>query len=201
MGGHEALVAERKRALLTGLTGTVLEIGPGCGGNLRYLESATRWIGVDPNPWFAPHVQAAPRSPSGAPASVHFVGGSGESLPLAGESVDAVLSTLVLCSVEDPTRVLTELSRILRPGGPLVLVEHVGAPPGSWLRLFQGALTPLWSRLTDGCHLDRDLEPALERAGFPPGGLEALSLPLPLVGPHRAGVVYKPGPQGPPRVG
>src|SRR5262245_56673007 len=97
---YEALVADEKRALLSPLRGTVLEIGPGGGNNLPFLAGAGRddvhWIGVEPNPFF--HVRLRARAAQlGVDADVRL--GTAEALPAADRSVDAVVSSLVLCSV------------------------------------------------------------------------------------------------------
>jgi ubiquinone/menaquinone biosynthesis C-methylase UbiE len=91
---------------------------------------------------------------------------TGEPLPVADESVDAVISTLVLCCVNSQHRALQEVLRVLKPGGRLLFIEHVAAPRGSWLRRMQNLLTPLWKQLGDGCHPNRETGVEVEGAGF-----------------------------------
>src|SRR4029079_8929332 len=143
---YDAMVAEEKRTLLAPLSGTVLEIGPGGGGNLAFLRPYMRWIGIEPNPFFHDRLRAR-GEPLGIDVKVRA--SSAEALPVPDQSVDAVISTLVLCSVHDPSAALREDTRVLRPGGRFVFVEHVAAPHGTGLRFAQRALRPMWRALSD----------------------------------------------------
>jgi SAM-dependent methyltransferase len=182
---HEPLVAERKRALLGELRGRVVEIGPGTGVNLAYLPPGMHWTGIEPNAYLRAMLlrEAARR---GVDAEV--LPGTAERLPLPDGSADTVVSTLVLCSVADVERVLAEIRRVLRPGGRFVFVEHVAAPPGTFMRRAQELATPLWSALADGCHPARDTAEAIERAGFASLEYERFSVPAALSSPHVAGI-------------
>ena len=127
----------------------------------------------------------------GVAGNIEYAQANAEALPFPDESVETVLSTLVLCSVGGLDLALREIHRILKPGGRFIFLEHVGAPPGSWLRRFQRWVKPVWSTVGDGCEPDRDTEENLLRAGFREVRLERFSLPIPLVSPHIAGVARK----------
>ena len=186
--GYERMVAERKRALLAGLKGDILEIGPGAGPNLGYYPKECRWIGVEPNPFMHPYLrQAAERA--GLKIEIRTL--LAEKLPSADRSIDAVVSTLVLCSVRDPEMVLGEVLRVLKPGGRFVFLEHVAAPEGTRLRKLQRFLRPVWKRVADGCHPDRETGPAIERAGFSDVHYENFHLPLGPVGTQICGYAVK----------
>jgi SAM-dependent methyltransferase len=181
---HERLVDGRKTDLLGALHGTVLEIGPGGGPNFAYYPSTIHWIGVEPNPYLHPVLdQSAARH--GIAAELRP--GQAESLPVADASVDAVVSTLVLCSVHDPERVLREIRRVLRPGGRFVFIEHVAAPAGSGLRRFQNLITPAWHVVGDGCRPNRETWLTIAQAGFADHHIEHFDTPLPVIRPHIAG--------------
>ena len=182
---YDAMVAEEKRALLAPLSGTVLEIGPGAGGNLAFLRPYMRWIGIEPNPFFHDRLRARGERLG---IDVKVRAASAEALPVPDQSVDAVISTLVLCSVHDPAAALREIRRVLRPGGRFVFVEHVAAPHGTGLRCAQRALGPMWRVFSDGCHPDRDTGRLIEAAGFANVDLTPFTLPVPIMGPHIAGV-------------
>jgi SAM-dependent methyltransferase len=182
---YDALVAEEKRALLAPLEGTVLEIGPGGGNNLAFLRRGVHWIGVEPNPFFHDRLRARGERLG---IDVDVRAATAEALPAADQSVDAVVSSLVLCSVHDPEAALREIRRVLRPGGRFVFVEHVAAPHGTGLRRVQRALAPAWGAFSDGCHPDRDIGRLIEAAGFSDVTLHDFRLPVPVMGPHIAGV-------------
>lgn len=177
-----------KRELLGGLEGTVLELGPGTGANLAYYGSRVRLIGVEPNPHMHPYLrrEAAQR---GRPIEIRH--GRAERLDLADASVDAVVATLVLCSVDDPEAALAEVRRVLKPGGRFVFLEHVAAPPGTWRRRLQRAVQPVWTFLGEGCRPDRETWLAIGRAGFREVTAEHFELPVPIVWPHIAGWALK----------
>lgn len=182
---YDAMVAEEKSALLAPLSGTVLEIGPGGGNNLPFLRPYMRWIGIEPNPFFHDRLRARGER-LGIDVAVRAA--TAEALPVPDHSVDAVISTLVLCSVRDPTAALREVRRVLRPGGRFVFVEHVAAPHGTGLHIAQRAVRPVWRALSDGCHVDRETDHLIEEAGFATVDLHHFTVPVPIMGPHIAGV-------------
>ncbi len=182
------LYADRKRALFDGLAGTVVEIGAGAGPNAAYLPAGARWIAVEPNVHFHPHLRAA--------AAKHDLDldlrvGVAEALPVADGAADAVVSTLVLCSVDDVGAALAEVRRVLRPGGRFVFVEHVAAPRRTWRRRLQRLVRRPWGWLGDGCRPDQDTGRLIRAAGFSDVEIEAFRVPLGLASPHVAGVAMR----------
>jgi ubiquinone/menaquinone biosynthesis C-methylase UbiE len=190
-GFDRDLYGERKRALLGGLRGTVVEIGPGAGVNLPYFASDVRWIGVEPNVHFHGGLRRK-AARLGLDADVRA--GTAERLDLPDASADAVVSTLVLCSVDDLDAALAEVRRVLKPGGRLVFIEHVAAPPDSLLRRVQRGIRPLWGVIADGCRPDRETGRHIEAAGFTEVQIDRFdaAMPLPVVRPHIAGTAVKP---------
>jgi len=158
-----AILAERER-WVPRARGRVLEVGVGSGLNLAFYDAAkvTSVTGLDPS---APLLARAARRVPTAPVPVELVCGSAEQLPFEERTFDSAVLTYTLCSVADPVRALTELARVLRPGGELVFVEH-GLSPDAATRRWQRWLTPLWRRVGGGCHLDRDIAAILRAAGF-----------------------------------
>lgn len=186
--GYEAQVRVHKSALFSSLGGNVVEIGPGGGMNLGFFQPDVRWIGIEPNPFFHPHLYDVANRLG---RKIDVRAGSAERLPIADGYADAVVSSLVLCSVRDLDRSLKEIRRVLRPGGRFVFVEHVAAPSGTRLRLAQRILWPLWSAVGDGCHPGRDTADALQGAGFARLELQRFHVPIPVIGPHIAGTAWK----------
>lgn len=185
---HERLIAPRKRDLLGSLEGTVLEIGPGTGANLEYYSASARLLGIEPNPHMHQYLRRAMEC-RGRPMELRD--GTAERMDVSEGTVDAVVSTLVLCSVRDQRAALAEVLRVLKPGGRLVFVEHVAAPRGTWRRRVQRLVRPVWSALGEGCEPDRETWQAIERAGFSEVVCDHFRLPVPVVWPHIAGWAVK----------
>ena len=152
-----------RREVTAGLAGTVLEIGFGSGRNLLYYPaSVTHVYAVEPSPqaWHDAQAHVA-----AFPGVVELIGTEAADLALPDASCDHVVSTFTLCSVADERGTVTELARVLRPGGTLRLVEH-GLAPSPRVARWQWRLDGLEQRLAGGCHLTRDPVAALTRAGF-----------------------------------
>jgi SAM-dependent methyltransferase len=191
-GRYNRELGPLKRSLFADLEGTVLEIGPGTGPNLSFFPTGVRWIGLEPNPGMHPRLRdEADR----LGLEIELRSDDVQDIELPDASVDAVVSTLVLCSVGDLDATLAEIARVLRPGGCFVFLEHVAAEPGTWLRRTQGFVCPAWRALNDNCHPDRDTEQAIVRAGFVDLRCESLQgpLPIPIIKPHIVGSARKPG--------
>jgi len=185
----EAYLAPHKSRLFHGLSGVVLEIGPGSGTNLAYLDAhSAEWIGVEPNPFMHPYLAKTARDLG---IEIDIRDSIAEELPVRDASVDAVIATLVLCSVTNQVRVVSEVLRVLKPGGKFLFIEHVAAPPGTWLRRIQEWITPLWRRMADGCCPERETAHVIESAGFREVKIESFDAPLPVVKPHIAGAAVK----------
>ncbi len=144
--------------------GEVLEVGIGSGLNLPFYSSRVeRVYGVDPSVELE---RMALKRAEDAPVPVEFLRQSAEEpVPLADASIDTVVLTWTLCSIPNPQEALQQMRRVLRPDGRLLFVEHGRAPdPGTVA--WQDRLTPIWKRLTGGCHLNRKVDDLLTAAGF-----------------------------------
>jgi ubiquinone/menaquinone biosynthesis C-methylase UbiE len=155
------ILAPRRTSLLADLTGHVLDVGAGTGANLRYLRAAATVVAVEPD---AAMRRRLARRAADALVPIDVSDAAAESLPFPSDHFDAVLFTLVLCTVANPERALVEARRVLKPGGTLVVLEHVRGP--GRLADRQDRITPVWRRLTAGCHPNRDTGTAVQQAGF-----------------------------------
>jgi ubiquinone/menaquinone biosynthesis C-methylase UbiE len=153
--------ALRRRAVAD-LSGRVLELGAGTGLNFPFYQAATEVVAVEPDPDMRARAVGRARV---AHVPIRLVDAPAEQLPFADHSFDAAAITLVLCSVSDVTQSLAELRRVLHPGAPVHLVEHVRAPQAP-IAALQTALTPLQRRIAGNCHLDRRTADALRAADF-----------------------------------
>lgn len=146
-----------------GLSGRVVEIGFDSGLNVaHYPPEVSVVLAIEPAE--AARKLAAARVAAGRVAVEH-VGPDGQALPLDDNSCDAALSTFTLCTVPDPAQALSELLRVLRPGGRLHFLEH-GLAPGLSVARWQYRLDPWQRRLADGCHLTRDVPALVAGAGL-----------------------------------
>lgn len=156
-------VNERRRLTCAGLAGRVLEVGFGSGLNVPYYPAAvTSVLAVEPSD-VAWRLSQARRAAS--PAGIVRAGLDGHWLQLPSRSVDAALSTYTLCSLPQLAIALSEIRRVLRPGGALAFLEHGRAPDADVLA-WQQRLNPLQGRLAGGCQLDEPIDTALTDAGF-----------------------------------
>lgn len=168
-------LGEWRRELLSPLSGRVLEIGAGTGRNLDwYPPAVTELVLTEPDPHMRERLQARARA-AGIPLRV--IGARAEELPFRDGHFNVVVSTLVLCSVRQPTRVAAELRRVLGEDGHLVVIEHVVAATASSASRWQALIEPVWRRVAGNCHLTRDTAATLGRAGFDTSGLRDEKLP------------------------
>lgn len=177
-----------KEALFSSLSGCIVEIGPGTGVNLAHYPRGIRWVGIEPNPYMLPYLRSKAERLA-LPLEIREEEAPDLSLPTG--SADAVVTTLVLCTVTDVEGTLQEIRRILKPGGRYIFIEHVAAPKGTRTRRLQDLVCPVWSCLADGCKPNRELLQVLEKAGFSSLDYTSFHVPIPVAGPHIAGVAIR----------
>jgi ubiquinone/menaquinone biosynthesis C-methylase UbiE len=156
------LTAYRSR-VVPAAEGQVLEIGIGSGLNLPfYTRNVRQVIGLDPSQKLLSMARGNLRL---GLSPVEFIEGSAEAIPLETKIIDTVVMTWTLCSVPNAGRALREMSRVLKPTGRLLFVEH-GRAPDPNVQWWQDHMTPVWKRLGGGCHLNRAIKLLIEDAGF-----------------------------------
>lgn len=161
---EKAGAAEHREEMLAGLSGRVIEPGAGQGINFRhYPDTVTEVVAVEPEPLLREHARRA-AAQSHVPVTV--IDGHSTSLPVESASFDAVVASLMLCSVPDQVAALTEFRRVLRPGGELRFYEHVRSDSPGVARWQRRLDAWLWPRLAGGCHCSRDTAAAISAAGF-----------------------------------
>jgi ubiquinone/menaquinone biosynthesis C-methylase UbiE len=161
-GSEEACLLGWRKELLAGLHGDVIEVGAGTGANVvHYPERVKRLVLAEPDAHMRARLEKALHG-----RDVELCDAPAEALPFPDASFDAVVCTLVLCSVPDPAAVLREVVRVLRPGGTFVFLEHVAAEPGSSRRAWQGRIEPFWKHLAGNCHLTRPTGETMREVGL-----------------------------------
>lgn len=157
-------VMKRRSHVVPLAKGDVFELGCGGGINQQFynVEAVKSYAGIDPHDGLLDAARAEAEA-KGWPADIRQ--GIGEAIPFEDASFDTVVCTFTLCSVQDPDAVLSEMRRILRPGGEALFLEH-GRAPDPDVAKWQDRVEPVWKRLAGGCHLTRPISSAFSAAGF-----------------------------------
>jgi SAM-dependent methyltransferase len=179
------------RDMLSGLSGRVVEIGAGTGTNFAYYRSTVEeMVAFEPEPYLR---KLAVQAATEATVATTVLDAPAEQLPAEDESFDAAVASLVLCSVADPAKALTELFRVLRPGGELRFNEHVRSDDPRTARIQATADRIGWPRVSGGCHLGRDTQSLMTAAGFEIELLDRYSFRIPLLDPRSLTSSASPG--------
>jgi ubiquinone/menaquinone biosynthesis C-methylase UbiE len=180
----DPLFAEYRKAVLSQVSGDVLEIGFGTGLNLPYYpDCITKLTTIDANPGMNRLAQIRLQSSS---KQVDNNVLNGEKLPMTDNSFDSVVSTWTLCSITNVDQTFQEIHRVLKPGGKFFFVEH-GLSNEPKVQVWQNRLTPLQKVIADGCHFNRNIEQLVQKY-FPTLTLEKFYAPKI---PKIAGYMYK----------
>ena len=160
---EEQILSPHRTEILKNVSFPSLEIGAGTGANLPFysIETERKRVFLDYSPWMLRKLIQKDIKKIGVP-----ILGQAEKLPFRNESFSAVVITLALCSIRSPGDSLLEIKRVIQPDGFLFLIDHV-ASHKKWKRWIESTLTPIWSHLADGCHLDRESDITLKQDFFP----------------------------------
>jgi len=144
--------------------GTVLEIGIGSGLNLSLYNPSTvdKIIGIDPS---SEIIKMAKKKTKEISIPVELTNHSGEEIQLKNNSIDTIVMTYTLCTIEKPDKALREMKRVLKPKGRLLFCEH-GISPEVKIRTIQNLINPLWNCFSGGCQLNRNIPELIEQSGF-----------------------------------
>ena len=142
---------------------TIVELGPGVGANFPYYPAEAKVIGIEPNLYME---KALLKNADRHGVNFELMCLQAERLPFEDNSVDAIVATLVLCTVEDQKSVLEEIKRVLKPQGRFVCLEHICAPKKSFTYKLQQAVFHPWKYLFEGCHVNRHTDKAIQALGF-----------------------------------
>jgi ubiquinone/menaquinone biosynthesis C-methylase UbiE len=171
----EREIGSYRERLLACLSGRVVEVGAGNGANFRhYPRTVEEVVAVEPEPYLREKAELAARE---APVHVRVVGGVAGELPLESGSVDAAVSSLVLCTIPDGPGALAEMRRVLKPAGELRFMEHVRSDqPRKARAQLMSDRSGIWPLLGGGCHCSRDTVSSIEAAGYSIERIDSFSL-------------------------
>jgi len=151
----------RRRRLLSRAQGTTLEVGVGTGKNLEHYPQGIQLVGIDISEGM---LKRARRRAERISASIEFHLADIQQAPFPDDSFDTVVATTVFCSVADPVAGLREVARVVRPGGKVLLIEHVRPRNALLARLFD-VLNPI-TRKVFGFNINRPTEDNVAAAGL-----------------------------------
>jgi ubiquinone/menaquinone biosynthesis C-methylase UbiE len=158
------LTRDRKE-LLSGAHGRVLELGVGNGANFPfYTHAAAEIHGIEPASALLDEA-IANAAAQADPQRFHLLKAGAESLPYPDDHFDTVVACLVFCTIPDAAGAAREVLRTLKPGGHLLVLEHIAHQQPLWRR-GQKIIEPVWTPMACGCHLSRDTHQLFEQAGF-----------------------------------
>ena len=155
-------LARRRRSLARSADGLVLEIGAGTGLEFAHYRAGVQVVAIEPN---AAMLARSSARRSQSKAAIWLVIADARALPFRDGAFDTAISALAFCTIPEPERAATEMRRVLHASGTARLLEHVRATHQPLAKV-QVMLTPVWSRLAGGCHLDRLTGEVIRRAGF-----------------------------------
>jgi ubiquinone/menaquinone biosynthesis C-methylase UbiE len=183
---------DMRRALLADAHGRVVEIGAGTGVNLDLYGAGVEDLTlIEPDPHMGAKLRQRLADGSGHDSTppARLVSAPAEAIPFDDDTFDTAVATLVLCTVPNPVAAIDELSRVLKPGGRLLFIEHVRSEDPSSAR-WQDRFEKPWRFMADGCHCNRDTAATLTASAFEIESINQGTLPkaMPIVRPLISGI-------------
>lgn len=166
---EERILLPRRKALLAPLTGNILEVGAGTGINLPLYSPQARVLAIEPSVPMLRQAQERLRN-TRVQADIRLLhAGIGDDFPLPEGGFDAIVCTLVLCTIPEPDAAVQRIKTMLAPQGQLAVLEHISARR-TRNRFLQKLINPCWKQVAEGCHLTRHTDKRLRQHGFLPEG-------------------------------
>lgn len=160
-------LADRRKSLLSDLKGNIMEIGAGTGVNFQYYAKDAHILAVEPSPYMLRQAKEKKKDRKNVRLLQASVEQCYENKEVQESSMDAVVCTLVLCTIPDPQKALNYIHQWLKPDGVLIIIEHIKSHH-PWKSKIQDILNPAWKVIGEGCHLNRNTDQMIMQAGFQP---------------------------------
>lgn len=162
---EEKELAKRRKSLLSGLKGDILEIGAGTGANFKYYNSDANVLATEPSPYMLRRAEEKKKGKENIRLLQASAEACYENKIVQKNSLDAVVCTLVLCTIADPQKALSYFYELLKPEGKLVILEHIRSRT-PWKAKVQDVINPAWKVIGEGCNLNRNTDKMIRQAGF-----------------------------------
>ena len=154
-----------RKELLGDVKGDVLEVGSGTGINFQFYSSEVNLLALEPSPFMKR--RAEQKVPPGLKVEflIQKVNDVEVENRISDQSLDYIVCTLVLCSIDNPMEALNRFYKWLKPEGKLIVLEHIHSE-NKMNRKLQNAINPVWKKVADGCNLNRDTDLLIKESGF-----------------------------------
>lgn len=156
---------KNREALISNLEGRILEVGAGTGVNFKFYGDNTEVIAVEPSLAMIQKAKNKIRHTQNIQIINHGINAEEVNNMLLPNSLDAAICTLVLCTVPDYIVALENIKRWLKPGGKLLILEHIHSKKNIPKKI-QTLLNPVWNIIGDGCHLTRNTDEVVNSLGL-----------------------------------
>ncbi|HJO95323.1 MAG TPA: class I SAM-dependent methyltransferase [Victivallales bacterium] len=155
---------EQRRLIVPAAKGNVLEIGIGSGLNLPFynLNNVKHITAIEPSEEL---IKLTERYSNYLDIGIKLMKNNSDNIELESSSVDSIVITFTMCSIRNIINSFEEMRRVLKPEGKLIFCEH-GLSPDRYVRKCQNLITPIWKKISGGCHLDRPISSIIENNGF-----------------------------------
>jgi ubiquinone/menaquinone biosynthesis C-methylase UbiE len=165
MNGLEREFYHYRKELLNDIKGNVLEVGAGTGINFQFYNRNVKLLALEPSPFMKKRAEL--KVPDGLEVEFlnHKINDKAIEDRIEDKSLDYIVCTLVLCSIDDPNKALRKFSKWLKDDGKLIVLEHIHSE-NKGTKKIQDVVNPVWKKLADGCNLNRNTDVLIKQNGF-----------------------------------
>ncbi len=167
MHNFEHKLYKRRKSLLSNISGTILGVGEGTGVNFKFYNPEATVLAVEPSEYMLAKAKSKAKGKPNIQLLNYGINEAALNTKIAPKSIDAIVCTLVLCTIDDPEQAIQNFKKWLKPTGKLVILEHIHAKKNI-NKSIQNIVNPAWNIFADGCNLNRSTDELIKKAGFTP---------------------------------